>query len=681
MSRQISSRLALFLTFGVSVLAAWVMIGIVTSSIASSTRPSSYNDFVSVDTFPTVEDAIQSGQYIYFPRRDYTLNNPVVINRTTSLFMHGSDRVFTRIIPSDPSQPLFIVQEATLINIAGLEFWSGGTALNSRAFLIQNSTPMEFEMLDSFIKSSSLEIKGPGSFRLQGTVIQSRGQVTSPVVIDHPQADFHMIGGNISNFPSLSQLPEVDLFHIWQKQGRFRIYGTGVQWAMGPADFRIDSASQTGPHVIANVRSEGSNGPNRLDFPAGLLYVPPSADLVDVLLMNNSGSFEPSGNGSSHFVDYNAAGTVWLLGNNSLLGAGRLAIGNAPAAAIVALGNRLFNNADILPITAGTKIFAGTTYSYFHLTLDPTEPASRFVNPGLDLTAYPSIPAIPEVTVPLPLDRPPVLAPLPGMLSAATYGAVGDGTTDDTAALQAWLDAGTVLFLPPGTYRTTQPLGYNHSLYGSIVHPIGGWIAGAGSSQTTIVRDAADKGSVFLTEGTAYFTFQGITFQTAAYDPGEPSPIDEPNVALENDPAVGQATQEINFHDVHFIGGKYALGVGLESGTQCSENMFIHSSFRDAKYGLGIGSFNALANIAYGSDFRNNEITMGHGEEGLSGGTWAVLHCTVTGTQDRDLRLINSSSSVWYFHGLSSDSGEIFSHAGTGATFKILCSLSEPAVA
>ena len=57
------------------------------------------------------------------------------------------------------------------------------------------------------------------------------------------------------------------------------------------------------------------------------------------------------------------------------------------------------------------------------------------------------------------------------MLSAASYGAVGDGTTDDTVALQAWLDAGEALFLPAGTYRTTQPLGFNHSQYGVTVHP------------------------------------------------------------------------------------------------------------------------------------------------------------------------------------------------------------------
>ncbi len=48
-------------------------------------------------------------------------------------------------------------------------------------------------------------------------------------------------------------------------------------------------------------------------------------------------------------------------------------------------------------------------------------------------------------------------------LSAASFGAVGDGRADDSAALQAALDAslrqgGTLLVIPPGTYRVTRTL-------------------------------------------------------------------------------------------------------------------------------------------------------------------------------------------------------------------------------
>jgi len=50
-------------------------------------------------------------------------------------------------------------------------------------------------------------------------------------------------------------------------------------------------------------------------------------------------------------------------------------------------------------------------------------------------------------------------------LNARTFGAVGNGTTDDTAALQAWINAGCLanpggpgLYLPSGTYKITAPL-------------------------------------------------------------------------------------------------------------------------------------------------------------------------------------------------------------------------------
>lgn len=63
------------------------------------------------------------------------------------------------------------------------------------------------------------------------------------------------------------------------------------------------------------------------------------------------------------------------------------------------------------------------------------------------------------------LATPAASAPAPArqMLSAADFGALGDGRADDTASLQAALDAafasdGTLLQIPPGTYRVTRTL-------------------------------------------------------------------------------------------------------------------------------------------------------------------------------------------------------------------------------
>lgn len=49
--------------------------------------------------------------------------------------------------------------------------------------------------------------------------------------------------------------------------------------------------------------------------------------------------------------------------------------------------------------------------------------------------------------------------------NVADYGAIGDGTTDDTQALQEAINGGGYIFLPKGTYRTTGPLSVKTGTY------------------------------------------------------------------------------------------------------------------------------------------------------------------------------------------------------------------------
>lgn len=634
-------------------------------------RPAQYSNFTTVSTSAALNTALNSGtiNYIYLPPGDYTVSNPIIINRNTPLFIHGGDRMGTRLIPSDNTKPMFIVRNAPLINITGL-YLLGPAVTEYRSLVFQNFVPTIFEMHACFVDRAAVEIQGRGSFTFQGVYLTMRGYSQSSIIVDHPLADTFIIGGNIASSGAAPQSPAGGHFHIAQKQGRLRLFSTGFQGALGPADVKITSASTIGPHMIANVRTEGSATANT--YPSTLLQVPATTDDVDVIVLNNSvNCARPAG--EAIYVDYNGGGTLWLLGNNSTASAGKLVTGTAASGAtVVALGNYLYTNINTLPVTGATLIFDGNIYNYKALTGDNTYPNARWVDPGVNLSGYSNVPPLPEVTVPAQIELPVVDTTLTGMINVknSPYFAAGNGVTDDTAAIQSALNAGKLIYFPAGTYLVTSPLGYSHSVYGGVSKTAGGWIAGAGSGNTKILRRLTDKGSVFLSQGIAYFTIQGIAFETAAYDSGDPGTITVPCVTLEYQ-NFGHATQEVMYDDCKFTGGKYAAGIGLTSPNQCSEFMFVNCVFQNAKYGLATGGFNALANLACSSWFVNNEIATGACEDAGSymAGTWALYHTTISGSYGRDFYPRGSASDVWYFHRVFSSSNKLYEQGGTGASY------------
>ena len=68
--------------------------------------------------------------------------------------------------------------------------------------------------------------------------------------------------------------------------------------ALGPADFRIDSASAHGPHVLSAVRSEGNNGANRGSYRSTMVEVPESTELIDLVMKSNIGAWGSGGYGN-----------------------------------------------------------------------------------------------------------------------------------------------------------------------------------------------------------------------------------------------------------------------------------------------------------------------------------------------------------------------------------------------
>ena len=82
-----------------------------------------------------------------------------------------------------------------------------------------------------------------------------------------------------------------------------------------------------------------------------------------------------------------------------------------------------------------------------------------------------------------------------GALNAKWFGAVGDGVTDDTAALQAWYAVGGALVIPAGTYNITAVL--STTVAGTNLRGLGKVTIATGAAMTTAaIRAWADDCSI-----------------------------------------------------------------------------------------------------------------------------------------------------------------------------------------
>jgi hypothetical protein len=108
--------------------------------------------------------------------------------------------------------------------------------------------------------------------------------------------------------------------------------------------------------------------------------------------------------------------------------------------------------------------------------------------------------------------------PAPGrqMLSAASFGARGDNTTDDTVALQAALDSAFApdgpgfLLIPPGTYRISRPLRLSppEGERGDITRHFG--ILAHGARLQSAIADGGNVMELVCRSTVRFFTLEGL---------------------------------------------------------------------------------------------------------------------------------------------------------------------------
>jgi hypothetical protein len=245
-------------------------------------------------------------------------------------------------------------------------------------------------------------------------------------------------------------------------------------------------------------------------------------------------------------------------------------------------------------------------------------------------TGFTAQPRVPEATWPSRGDE--HVAPLPGWSHARTgYGAVGDGVTDDTDALQSALDElGTpghspVLYLPTGTYRITRGLRLDYDLNLSIV--------GEDPDRTTIVWDGAPGGTMLAVNGIAYSRFTRLTFDgrgaaaiaiDQSWDRGRPH-FDTGN----------------EYSDLVLTDVDYGIRGGF-AGHGFAETSVVRSRFiRNRRAGIALGNFNALDLWVWNSLFEDCGIGVTNADSD-GAGNFHVYNSVFRRSKETDLSIENT---------------------------------------
>jgi hypothetical protein len=273
------------------------------------------------------------------------------------------------------------------------------------------------------------------------------------------------------------------------------------------------------------------------------------------------------------------------------------------------------------------------------------------------------------------------------VVNVKDWGAKGDGSTNDTAAIQAAInyaygttgsphggaiDVGTAgvflnrsLFFPAGKYIITSPLTFP-SIRGA-------HIFGAGRFTTTIQNTTANS-SVLVTNGCEYSVFERLNLMSSIGGTGcciDLDRIGSPSVNLQSN----------TFRDLYLEGGAYGVRIG-QGGTMGSENVFIQNYYAgNAVAGIATFNGNALANQVYGGNFASCGIGI---LAQAAGGSIPVIHGVSFQNQvTHDIKVEYSAGDMYSIKGCRNESnvsGSTFVMLQSGASAHIAgCSHIAPA--
>ena len=170
--------------------------------------------------------------------------------------------------------------------------------------------------------------------------------------------------------------------------------------------------------------------------------------------------------------------------------------------------------------------------------------------------------------------------------------AVGDGITDDTAALQAALNSSTVgktIYLPPGTYKITSTLVMHNST--------GSTVIGDGSG-TRIVWAGASGGVMFWSDGNPYTRYVGLSWDgngTAA-------------VGFDHAAKTTFETEIQHINETYRNFTSFGIRVGSNQVLASAEILYRNCLFSNCTNGIGMLAFNDYDNTIDQCQFENCSI-------------------------------------------------------------------------
>jgi hypothetical protein len=187
--------------------------------------------------------------------------------------------------------------------------------------------------------------------------------------------------------------------------------------------------------------------------------------------------------------------------------------------------------------------------------------------------------------------------PFPSWANVKTnYGAVGDGVTDDTAAIQKALNAlgstNPTLYFPAGTYKITATLTLAGQQYVNII--------GQDPANTTIIWAGSSGGTMLYLNGNMYSRFDRLTFNGQG---NAAVAIDSSWDGVANFSDTGNEFTDDVFENA---------GIGFRCGNlgfQCSEISMLRDQFiNNTVAGVAMKNANALDLFIWYSLFQNNAV-------------------------------------------------------------------------